>query len=126
VIVVDASAALSALYNHGAARRILGRESLHAPHLIDSEITSGVRRRVQAGSLTADQGWQLLDVWSRLGIVRHPMLPVLQRVWELRDNLSAYDAGSVALAEFLGCGLLTADGRLSRASGIRCPVTVIQ
>ena len=126
MIVVDASAALSALYSDGAARRALATSSLHVPHLIDSEIASGLRRRVQSADLAASQGWQLLDVWSRLGVIRHPVLPVLQRVWELRDNLSAYDAGYVALAESLGCGLLTADARLARASGVRCPVTIIR
>jgi len=50
---------------------------------------------------------------------------VLDRIWELRDNLSAYDAGYIALAERLGCALVTADARLSRALGIRCPVTVV-
>ena len=124
--MVDASAALSALYGNGAARQTLGRESLHAPYLIDAEVTSGVRRRVQSGKMPAAQGWQLLDVWSRLGIIRHPALPVLLRMWELRDNLSAYAAGYVALAESLGCGLVTADARLSRASGIRCPITIVR
>ena len=126
MIVVDASAALSALYNHGAARRTLAADSLHVPHLIDSEISSGLRRRVLSAHLTATQGWQLLDVWSQLGVIRHPTLPLLPRVWALRDNLTAYDAAYVALAEHLGCGLLTADGRLSRAAGVRCPVTIVR
>jgi predicted nucleic acid-binding protein len=50
----------------------------------------------------------------------------LDRIWELRDNVSAYDAGYVALAEALGCGLLTADGRLAGAPGVRCPITVVR
>ena len=124
--MLDASAALSALYNDGAARQALAADSLHVPHLIDSEISSGLRRRVLSANLTATQGWQLLDVWSRLGVIRHPTLPLLPRVWELRDNLTAYDAAYVALAEYLGCGLLTADGRLSRAAGVRCPVTIVR
>ena len=126
MIVVDASAALSALYGDGAARQALAADSLHVPHLIDSEVTSGLRRRVLSANLTATQGWQLLDVWSRLGVIRHPSLPLLPRVWELRDNLSAYDAAYVALAEYLGCGLLTADARLSRAAAVRCPVTIVR
>lgn len=124
--MVDASAALSALYSDGAARQALATDSLHVPHLIDSEVSSGLRRRVLSANLTPTQGWQLLDVWSRLGVIRHPTLPLLPRVWELRDNLSAYDAAYVALAEHLGCGLLTADARLSRAAGVRCPVTIVR
>ena len=126
MIVVDASAALSALYSDGAARQALIADSLHVPYLIDSEVSSGLRRRVLSANLTATQGWQLLDVWSRLGVIRHPTLPLLPRVWELRDDLSAYDAAYVALAEYLGCGLLTADARLSCAAGVRCPVTIVR
>ena len=58
-------------------------------------------------------------------MTRYPVFSFLDRVWELRDNLSAYDASYVALAELLNCSLLTADARLSRAPGIRCPITVV-
>lgn len=66
-----------------------------------------------------------MDTFRRLGITRYPVFSYLDRVWELRDNLSAYDASYVALAELLDCNLLTADARLSRAPGIRCPITVV-
>lgn len=56
---------------------------------------------------------------------RSPLLGLLDRVWELRDHVSAYDASYIALAEHLDCSLLTADGRLSRAPGTRCPITVV-
>ena len=56
---------------------------------------------------------------------RYAVFGVLDRIWELRDNVSACDASYVALAESLGCSLLTADGRLGRAPGVRCPVTVV-
>ncbi len=125
MIVVDASAALSALLNTGPARRSLASEQLHAPHLIDSEVANGLRRRVAAAQLGADVGWTVLDTFRRLGMTRYPVFALLDRVWELRDNLSAYDASYVALAELLGCSLLTADARLSRAPGIRCPITVV-
>ena len=125
MIVVDASAALSALLNTGPARRTLASEQLHAPHLIDSEVANGLRRRVAAAQLGADAGWTVLDTFRRLGMTRYPVFALLDRVWELRDNLSAYDASYVALAELLGCSLLTADARLSRAPGIRCPITVV-
>jgi predicted nucleic acid-binding protein len=125
VIVVDASAALSALLNAGPARSVLASEQLHAPHLIDSEVASGLRRKVAAQRLDADAGWTALDTLRRLGMTRYPVFALLDRVWELRDNLSAYDASYVALAELLGCSLLTADGRLGRAPGPRCPITVV-
>jgi predicted nucleic acid-binding protein len=124
-MVVDASAALSALLHAGPARDALGREQLHAPHLIDSEVASGLRRRVAARQMEPDAGWATLDTWRRLGMTRYPAFSMLERAWELRDNLSAYDASYVALAELLGCSLFTADARLSRAPGVRCPITVV-
>lgn len=125
MIVVDASAILSALLNAGPARRTIAGEQLHAPHLIDPEVASGLRRRVAARQLSGEHGWDALDALRRLGMTRYPVFALLDRVWELRDNLSAYDASYVGLAELLDCALLTADARLSRAPGIRCPVTVV-
>jgi predicted nucleic acid-binding protein len=125
VIVLDASAALAGLLNDGPARQSLSAEQLHVPHLIDIEVTSGVRRLVNARNLTAKQGWATLDSWRRLAVTRYPGQGLLERIWQLRDNLTAYDAGYVALAEQLGCGLVTADARLATASGIRCPVTLV-
>jgi predicted nucleic acid-binding protein len=125
VIVIDASAALSALLNAGPARSALASEQLHAPHLVDSEVANGLRRMVAAEQLAADSGWIALDAFRRLGMTRYPVFSLLDRVWELRDNLSAYDASYVALAELLDCNLLTADARLSRAPGIRCSITLV-
>lgn len=125
MIVVDASAALSALLNDGPARRALADDHLSAPHLIDSEVASGLRRRVAARQLGADAGWTALDAFRRLGMMRYPVFSLLDRIWELRDNLTAYDASYVALAELLECNLLTADARLGRAAGSRCPITVV-
>jgi predicted nucleic acid-binding protein len=125
VIVVDASAAVAALLNAGPARTALSDEAVHAPHLIDSEVAQALRRLVLRRSLGADDGWAALDSWRRLGIVRHSVGGLLDRVWELRENVSAYDASYLALAEALECSLLTADARLGRAPGLRCPVTVV-
>jgi len=125
VIVVDASAALAALLRAGDARDAVADEQAHVPHLIDSEIASGLRRRVAAGQVLPDAGWTALRVWQRLGVTRYPAFSLLHRIWELRENVSAYDATYVALAEFLGCSLLTADGRLARAPGVRCVTTVV-
>ncbi len=125
MIVLDASAALSALLNAGPARASLSSEQVHAPHLVDSEVVSGLRRHVASSRISAEAGWMALDAWRRLGLTRYPTHGLLERIWALRDNLSAYDAGYVALAESLGCSLLTADARISRAPGIRCPITVV-
>ena len=125
MIVVDASAAVAALLNAGPARRVLATEQLHAPHLIDSEVANALRRETVAARLDADGAWVALDAWRRLGMTRYPAHSLLDRIWELRDNLSAYDATYVALAELLDCSLLTADSRLGRAPGTGCPITVV-
>lgn len=125
MIVVDASAAMSALLNAGPARRAMSEQQLHVPHLIDSEIASGLRRAAAAGRLDAGAAWLALDRWRHLGATRYGGFALLERIWELRENLSAYDACYVALAEHLDCALLTADGRLGRAPGVRCPITVV-
>lgn len=125
MIVLDASAAVAALLSEGVARRTLSQEQVHVPHLVDSEVASTLRRRVAAGTMDAGDGWALLDVWRRLGMTRYPVAPLLDRVWQLRENVTAYDAAYVALAEALGYALLTGDGRLGRVPGVRCPVTVL-
>lgn len=125
MIVLDASAAVSALLNAGAARTALADEAVHVPHLVDSEIASALRRQVRTGDVRATGAWDALTTWQRLGVVRHPVTGLLDRIWALRDNLSAYDASYVALAEALDCAVLTADARLSRVPGLRCPVTVV-
>ena len=125
MIVVDASAAISALMHAGAARDVLGADSLHAPHLLDVEVASGLRRLHAAGEIDAASGSFALLTLQRLALERYPMRGLLQRIWDLRGGVSSYDAAYVALAEALGCPLLTADARLSRAPGVRCPVTVV-
>ena len=125
MIVLDASAAVSALLQDGRARRLVADEVLHVPHLVDAEVVSALRRLVAAGSLKASDGRGCLDVWSRLGLIRYAAGPLLERVWDLRAGISAYDAMYVALAESLDCPLVTADARLSRVPALRCAVTVV-
>lgn len=125
MIVVDASAALAALLNDGQARHLIGTERLHTPHLIDSEIASGLRRQVQTNQLSAADGWNVLRTWRRLAVTRYPIYGLFERMWEIRENLSAYDVTYVALAEALDCALVTADPRLSHASQAQCTITVV-
>ncbi len=125
MIVLDASAAVSALLNGGEARRLLADEALHVPHLADVEVVSALRRHVAVGVLAEADARRALTVWKRLGLIRYASTPLLHRVWELRDTVSAYDAVYVALAENLGCALVTADARLAGANGPRCIVTVL-
>ena len=125
MIVLDASAAVSALLNAGPARHALAEEQIHVPHLIDAEVANALRRGVAASRIEPSDAWTALDRWRRLGMSRYAAFHLFDRVWELRENLSAYDASYVALAESLGCALLSADARLGRAPGLRCAVTVV-
>lgn len=125
MIVVDASAGMSALVNDGTARQLLREQPLYSPHLIDSELANGLRRAVHGKQITAMAATAALETWQRMAVRRFGVRTLLGRVWELRDNLSAYDASYVALAESLDCPLVTADARLSRAPGVQCPITVV-
>lgn len=125
MIVLDASAAVAALLRDGTARAVLAEQQVHAPHLVDAEVAHSLRRLSATGQLTADLGGATLNAWATLGLTRHPVHPLLPRVWELREDVTAYDAMYVALAELLDCALLTADRRLARASGPACPITVV-
>ncbi|MEJ5868442.1 type II toxin-antitoxin system VapC family toxin [Pseudokineococcus sp. 5B2Z-1] len=124
-VVLDASAAVHGLLGDGDARALMATEVLHVPHLADSEVASVLRRHVSAGRLAVDDGRRALVTWGRLGVTRHPAVGLLDRVWELRGNVTAYDATYVALAEELGGALVTGDARLGRAPGLRCDVLVV-
>jgi predicted nucleic acid-binding protein len=126
VIVVDASAAVLGLLTNGDARQALSSEALAIPDLADAEVAQALRMQEHRGRVDETVARTALDRWSRLGVVRHRAVGLLPRVWELRSNLTAYDATYVALAEQLECALLTADARLARAPGPRCVMTVIR
>jgi predicted nucleic acid-binding protein len=122
VIVVDASAILEALLRTPAGTAVEARmfrtgETLHAPHLIDLEIAQVLRRHARRGWLTADHCRMVLDAMAEFPLSRYPHATLLPRVWALRDNLTAYDAAYVALAEMLDAPLVTRDRRLAAASG---------
>ena len=130
VLVVDASVLAVALGddgNHGArARQRLMGEVLFAPELIDLEVLSVLRRSVATASMTAGRGEEAVVDLFDLPLRRASHRPLLLRCWELRDNLTCYDASYVALAETLGVTLVTADARLARAPGVRCSVELLQ
>ena len=126
MIVVDASVAVLGLLNDGEARRSLATESIAVPHLADSEVAHALRSQVLRGSAQESHAREVLRRWALLGIRRFPVTGLLGRVWELRQNLSAYDASYVALAETLACPLHTADSRLASAPGPTCTIVVVR
>ena len=130
MLVVDASVLATALTDDGPdgdiARARLRDQQLVAPELIDLEVTSVLRRQQAVGQLDLRRAHLALDDLLDLPIGRVPHAPLLLRCWELRDNLTVYDAAYVALAEALGTVLLTADARLADAPGLRCPVELLR
>lgn len=125
MIVLDASAVIELLLGTapGVAARIARRgESLHAPHLLDVEVAHVLRRLQASGDLTEERGRQALEDLADLDLERYPHHDLLPRVWELRRNLTAYDAVYVALAEALRAPLLTLDGRLAASAGHRARI----
>ena len=104
----------------------LGDEELAAPHLIDSEVTNVLRRLVRIRALSEDEGAIALEGFMSLVIQRFPADWLCPRIWELKENLSAYDATYVALTEMIGAtALLTTDARLASAPGLTCRVEVV-
>ena len=126
-MVLDASAAVEMLLNTGAGRRLGDRLIDYAgavcvPHLIDLEIAAVLRRYVARGALSPGRGSLALDHWRDFDVDRYPHQPFLGRIWELRANVTAYDAVYVALAEALSTVLVTGDRRLAGAPGVRTQV----
>lgn len=128
VIVVDASVLAVALGDDGAdgqqARQRLADETLVAPELVDIEVLSVWRRHVAAKLMPARRAASAVADLRDLPLRRSPHQPLLQRIWDLRHAVTPYDAAYIALAEALDVALVTADARLSRASGVRCVVEV--
>ena len=130
MIVVDASVLATALGDDGPdgdrARDRLRGERLSAPELVDLEVASVLRRQVKGGEVDTRRAALALADLAALPLRRAPHRPLLARCWELRDNLTIYDASYVALAEALDVTLLTGDGRLARAPGPRCHVEILR
>lgn len=122
MIVLDASAAVEWLLQTSAGQQIeelifARNQSLHAPHLIDLEVAQVFRRLLREAIITEDRANQAMEDLEDLRITRYPHVIFLRRIWELRHNLSAYEAAYVALAEKLHSPLVTRDRRLAGASG---------
>jgi len=131
VIVVDASVLANVLADDGTdgalARDRVGRSGdLYAPDLVDVETVSSLRKRWLVGDITDRRFASALDDLEALELARFPARPLMRRAYELRANVTAYDAAYVALAEVLRCPLLTADARLARAPGLLCQVDVLR
>jgi predicted nucleic acid-binding protein len=110
-----------------AARERLAHErSIHVPHLLDVEVVSVLRRRAAARELREERVSRALVDLMDLSLMRHRHVPFAYRMWELRHNLTPYDAVYVALAESLGCPLVTADRALARAPGPGCEVEMLR
>jgi predicted nucleic acid-binding protein len=120
VLVVDSSAVLGALIAHdrpGLSERLAEDGDLHAPHLIDIEVLHALRRLNALDRLTDDRAADARTDFRELALIRYPHFELSDRIWQLRHNLTAYDAAFVALAEALEVPLVTCDRALTTAPG---------
>lgn len=118
MIVADASAVVEVVLNSPVGELIADRlldpgETVAAPHLLDLEVVQVLRRYAHGGELDPVRAQMAIEDFTGLPIVRYPHEPLVSRIWELRDNLTAYDAAYIALAEGLDAPLLTRDSRLA-------------
>ena len=131
MIVLDASVMVEVLLNRPSAARLASRlfhpdEALHAPHLIDLEVTQALRRYQASGEMSPQRAHQAILAFVQMPLERHPHWPFLNRIWELRRNLTAYDAAYVSLAEALDARLLTCDRALASAPGHRAKIELVE
>ena len=130
MIILDASAAVEWLFQSQAGLKIDKRisdpaESLHVPHLLDVEVAQVLRRYVREKAISEQRGQEALEDFRDLPLNCYPHDLLLQRVWELRATLTAYDAVYVALAELLDAPLLTCDAKIASASGHDADVEIV-
>ena len=93
--------------------------------MLDTELTDVIRKLVLRRALTEPEGGEAVRAWRRLGLRRYSTIGMIDRIWELRHNVSVYDAAYVAVAEALDCHLVTADQRLAAADGPRCTIEIV-
>lgn len=131
MIVLDASSLVDILLNTAAGRELApkirsSRVTLHSPHLIDLEVTQVLRRYVREGEIDEERALIALQHLALLELERYAHSDFLPRIWALKDNITAYDAMYVALAEALGAVLVTGDRSLAKAPGIRAVIEVVE
>lgn len=127
---MDASVAVNALADNSsdgdrARAALLADPDLAAPDLMNVEVVSVLRQWWQRGQLSDQNMREAIANLADLDVAHYPTLPLMARAYELRSNVTPYDAAYVALAEKLGCPLLTADIRLAKAPGPLCRIDVI-
>lgn len=130
MIVVDASALIEVLLKTPSGLLITPRlltenETLHAPHLLDLEVAQVLRRQVRVGALDPARALQALEDLADFPLTRCPHDWLLPKIWALRNNLTAYDAAYVVLAETLGATLITRDAALASASGHQARIELV-
>ena len=130
MIVVDASALLEILLRTRAAKAVEDRlfaplQTLHAPHLLDVEVAQVIRRYAASGEIDGERGRLALTDLADFPLRRYPHDFLLPRIWDLRSNLTAYDAAYIALAEALDAPLVTCDRRLATAAGHHARVEIV-
>jgi predicted nucleic acid-binding protein len=131
VIVLDASALLEFLLQTPLGTRVEARlfrddDEFHSPHLVDVEVTQGLRRLVRAGEVSPERAAEAIADLADLDLHRHPHIDLLTRAWKLRENVTAYDAMYVALAEALDAPIVTCDAPLARAPRHRARIEAIE
>ncbi len=130
MIVVDASVLANVIGDDGADGKRARSEirdagEIAAPDLVDVETIAVLRKRWLAGTISDRRFSAAISDLQSLEFERCPTLPLMPRAYELRPNVTAYDASYVALAEYLSCELLTGDERLASAPGPRCPIRLL-
>jgi len=131
VIVIDASVLANVVGDDGsdgqrARLEFRNAGDVAAPDLADVETVAVLRKRWIAGTVSDRRFAAAVDDLGQLDIDRYPTLRFMRRAYELRANVTVYDSAYIALAETLGCELLTADQRLANASGPRCAIRVLE
>jgi predicted nucleic acid-binding protein len=129
MVVVDASALVESLAGGAVAPRLQDRlrhEDIHAPFLVEVEVLQALRRFARSGYLSEDRAATARDHLDALPLVLYPHRPLMERIWELRANHTAYDASYIALAEALPAPIVTCDARMARSAGHHAQIELFE
>lgn len=132
MIVPDASAIVAVLLDSEPQAEFIRvriehpGQSLHVPHFLDLEVIQTLRRHALRGVLMPDRSTEALTDFADIKFTRYPHTSFIERIWELKENVTAYDAAYIALAETLDAPLITTDGRLARAPGHHAEVELYE